>query len=494
MYPVFRNNIYVPFVYLGFVCVFLAYVAFLAYNIVTPGYVIEGFFTNPSFFVGLNFLSTYLIFAALVILIVAAAIYAYIEVGRYRQQVAFLTEERKTLEVRLPENPTETVSSMEAVLEMIAYPSGEGQWFPVWWHGKKRPMYSFEIVSKGGIVSFIIHTRANLVPAVTSAIYAFYPKAQVSETDDYAHDFEYDEEKTAIYSFEWKTKDDGPLPIKTYVEFQLERYPDPTRFAAEALQAGSTQQPTRPLIDPLAPLYDLFGSIGGDEQLWVQYVFRAQKYGRSREDVADDPVSPEYWKKQKFPDEIRDALLDLEKKVKRGRAADSDPEHLSSAERRLQAIGPRLIEKQALEVGIRMMYVAPADSFNPARIAPLTSMYKLTNADENMLMPHGTLLTDKYEVPSIEPPRRDKEAEKRLLLQLYRDRMFWFAPALFMHQIDDERRWSKKVEGPSKPRIASVMTSETLATICHFPTTYIKTPTVKRVLSTVVEPPENLPV
>ena len=206
------------------------------------------------------------------------------------------------------------------------------------------------------------------------------------------------------------------------------------------------------------------------------------------------PSRREYWKKQKLPDEIHEALTDLEKKVKRGRASDTDPETLSAAERRLQAIGPRLIEKQAVEVGIRMMYVAPTDSFNPARIGPLTSLYKLTNADENALAPTGTLITDDYQIPALESPRRDKDAEKRLLLQLYRDRLFWFAPALFMYQITDASRWSKSVDNPTKPRIASVMTTETLATICHFPTTYVKTPTVKRVISTKVEPPENLPI
>lgn len=489
----FRNNIYTPFVRIGFVCAFLSYAAFLVYNITTPGYIIQAFFTNPSFFVALRFLSVYLVLVALVILIVAATIYAYIEIGRYKQQVAYLTEDRKLLEVRLPDDTQETLSSMEAVLEMIAYTAGEGLWFPVWWFGKKRPMYSFEIVSKGGIVSFLVHTRANLAPAVMSAIYAFYPRAQVNEVDDYAHDFEYDTEKVSVFSFEWKFRqDNNPLPIKTYVEFQLERYPGTGNIPADVF--GSSTQPTRPLVDPLAPLYDLFGSIGGDEQLWVQYVFRAQKYARSREEVANDPLAKEYWNKQKLPDEIREALIALDKKVKEGRAADTDPATLSSAERRLQSIGPRLIEKQAVEVGIRMMYVTPKDSFNPARLAPLTAVYKLTNSDENSLIPHGTLLTDKFEVPALEPPRRDKEAEKELLLQLYRDRMFWYAPALFMHQLSDEKRWSKTVDDPTMPRIASVMSTETLATICHFPTIYIKTPTVKRVISTMVEPPENLPV
>lgn len=495
MYPVFRNDIYAPFINIGLSCLLLSYIAFLIYNVVTPGYLIEGFFTNPSFFIGLQSLALYLVLIGIGILFIAAGIYAYIEVGRYTQQITYLTEERKTLEVRLPEDVQETLSAMEAVLETIAIGGGEGLWFPVWWNGKKRPVFSFEIISKGGIVSFLINTRASLAHAVMSAIYAFYPKAQVSEVDDYTHDFEFDEEEVGIYPFEWKLKENSPLPIKTYVEFQLERYPGPTPFSSGGQLTRPTQlEPTRPLVDPLAPLYDFFGSISGDEQLWVQYVFRTQKNSRPVESVADDPIDPEYWNKQKLPDEIQEALVALEKKVKQGREAGAEPEVLSAAERRLQAIGPRLIEKQALEVGVRMLYVAPKESFDPTRIPSFGQLYKLMDSDENALKAFGTLRSDVYEIPPLEPPRYDKKAESHLLLQLYRDRLFWFAPALFMYQAKDAHRWSKEVGDPSKPRLTSVMTTETLATICHFPTSYIRTPTVKRVISTKVEPPENLPV
>ena len=89
MLSIVRDNIHIPFAKIGFACVFLAYLAFVAYNIVTPAYFINDFFTNPSFFVALKFLPLYLIFSALMVLIVAAALYAYIEIGRYKQQLAF---------------------------------------------------------------------------------------------------------------------------------------------------------------------------------------------------------------------------------------------------------------------------------------------------------------------------------------------------------------------------------------------------------------------
>ena len=370
---------------------------------------------------------------------------------------------------------------MEALLEMIAYGSGEGRWFPVWWNGKKRVLYSFEIMSKGGIVSFVIHTRAFVSEAVTSAIYSFYPKAQVTEMDDYVYDFEYDEETHDIFSVEWKFKEDNALPIKTYIEFQ------DLRQQVVALDK-TKQQP----IDPIASLYDFFGSISGDEQLWVQYVFRTQKYSRAAEEASGDPLVREYWKQQKLPEEIHDALVSLEKKVRGGREEGSDPVVLSMGEKRLQDIGARLAEKQALEVGIRSLYIGKQDVFTKSRVPPLLSMYKLTDSSENAMAPRGALLEDVSHIPALEPSRLDQDAAKRQLLQLYRDRMFWFAPALREWQPSDVKR--KVLDGPTLKRVANVMSTETLATLCHFPTGYIQTPTVRRVLSTEVEPPENLPV
>ena len=355
--------------------------------------------------------------------------------------------------------------------------------------GRTRPLYSFEIISKGGVVFFLINTRTSSSDSVRSAIYAFFPNAQVTEASEYAYDFEYDKEKYSLFTVEWKLRNESPLPIKTYVEFQLEKFP-----SIGEIQGGTRLLPqSRPLIDPLAPLYDLFGSLVGEEQVWIQYIFRAQKYKKSLDAVAENPTDRAYWKKQKLPEEIKEALIDLEKKIQKGRE-DGEPVFLSASEKRLQATGTRLLEKQALEVGIRLIYLAPKESFKPARIAPLLTMYKLTNADENSLIPTGNLLEDISQIPALEAPRRDKDAEKELLLQLYRDRLFWFAPALYAYQSSDENSLLGTLRSPSKRRASSVMTTETLVTLCHFPTPYVQTPGVRRINSNEVQPPTNLPV
>ena len=491
MFIIFRDSIHVPLAKIGFMALGLAYLSFLVYNIVTPAYLNGAFFTNPSAFAALKFLPVYLLVSTLVVLVIAAALYAYIEIGRYKQQVAFLTEKRSVLKVRVPGDVRETLASMEAVIEMISYGSGESLWFPVWWEGQKRPLYSFEIISRGGTVVFLITTRTFLVDAVRSAIFAFYPRAQVLESDDYAYDIEYLPEEHTLFPFEWKFSRGGALPIKTYIEFQMEKRNNPGALSGTNLPA---QQPS-PLVDPLASLYDLLGSLRGDEQIWVQYVFRTQKYARPADDAAEDPTDRAYWKKQKLPKDIQDALIALEEKVLKGRGEGVPPVVLTESEKRLREIGPRLREKQALEVGIRMVYVASKDSFTFSRLSPLMTVYKLTSTEDNSLIPHSTILDDVYQVPVLEPPRKDKEAERLLLLQLYRDRLFWYAPAIYTHQPSDERGFIKRrVVGPSKRRISMVMTSETLTTICHFPTAHIKTPSVQRVLSTTVEPPDNLPV
>ena len=493
MFLIFRENIYLPFLRLGVVCIIVSYLSFIVLNTVTPAYLLDSFFTNASAFVALKFLPTYLLFCALVILLVATALYAYIEIGRYSQQIAFLTEKRTMLEVRLPENSQEGLASMEAVLEMISYGSGEGLWFPVWWSGKKRPIYSLEIVSRGGAVSFIIHTRAVLTEAVRSAVFSFYPRAHVTEidpVDDHVFDVAYDPETHGLFTFEWKFSRNDALPIKTYIEFQLEKRLDPG-----AQTPGTAVRPTTPLLDPLASLYDLMRSMRGDERFFVQYVFRTQKYAFPKQEVASDPTQRDYWKRQKLPQEIQEALVSLDKKIKDLRADGGSDITLTQSEKRLRETGARLMEKQALEVGIRMVYIASKENFSPStRIAPMTAVYKLTNTSENSLIPYGTLLTDYYDIPALDPPRLDKDAEKDLLLQLYRDRLFWHAPALYSYCKDDTSRWSKKVKGPSARRISAVMTTETLATLCHLPTSFIPSPPGSVTLSTTVEPPQNLPV
>lgn len=486
-YVVFRDNVYIPFEKAAWMCVILAYISFVVYNVLTSGYFLGTFFTNPSAFVGFRFLSVYLLFSSLVTAVLASGLYTYIEVGRYKQQLGYATEKRKMYEVKVPKHSSDGLASMEAFLETIAYSGGEGLWFNVWWKGRMRPSYSFEIISKGGIVYFYLNVREGAVDAVSSAFYAFFPNAQIVETNEYAFELDITQETHSLFGVEWKFSKNNILPIKTYVEFLLEK----RKSLGTQIQGTSLVQ-NSPLVDPLSSMYDLLGSLRGDEQIWIQYVWRTQKYTQPEEKYSDDPLEKGYWKRTNLKEEISNALKNLYK-------AESEAKEkgevfvLTPSEERLKTTGARLIEKSALEVGIRFMYITPKDKFNPGRINPLLAVYKLTNSSDNSLIPHGTELVEISSVPILEPKRPDKIAERDLILQLYRDRMFWHAPALFSYQVDDIKG-KDGVNPPSKKRITTIMTTETFSTICHFPTQNIMTPTVRRTLSRNIDPPENLPI
>ena len=486
-YLVFRDNVYVPFEKAAWMCVILAYISFVIYNVLTSGYFLGTFFTNASAFVGFRFLSVYLLFSALVTAVLAAALYAYIEIGRYKQQLGYATEKRKMFEIKIPKNSADTLASMEAFLETIAFTGGEGLWFNTWWLGKMRPSHSFEIISKGGVVYFYINIRASTADAISSSIYAFFPDAQIVDANEYSFEQNITPETHKLFAVEWKFSKNNVLPIKTYIEFLLEK-----RSALGTQTPGTALVQSGPLIDPLTSMYDLLGSLRGDEQMWIQYVWRSQKYSGSEEEHSDDPLEKGYWKRTKLKEEIAEALKDLNKREAEAKEK-GEIFLMTPSEERLRTTGARLIEKSALEVGIRFMYITPENSFNPGRIEPFLTVFKLTNSSDNSLIPHGTLLQDISSIPKLEPKRPDQYAEKNLILQLYRDRMFWHAPALFSYQFSDVKG-KDKVGPPSKKRKTTIMTTETFATICHFPTQFVRTPTVRRTLSRNVEPPENLPI
>ena len=70
-------------------------------------------------------------------------------------------------------------------------------------------------------------------------------------------------------------------------------------------------------------------------------------------------------------------------------------------------IGARLAEKQALEVGVRTLYITKKESFDRGRISPLLSSYKLTNAADNSIVPQGAIIEDVSEIPALEAaPKR----------------------------------------------------------------------------------------
>lgn len=474
----FRLEPVKKFIEVGYFLLVLGFISWALFNVLAPAFFIDGFFTNPSFFAGLVIIKYYIFIIAFIIFVMGMFLYAFAERGYLFQLEKFITKKKILLEVVLnKEDADQALTSMESLFENLFLGGGEGDWYQRWWLGNTRPVFSFEVVSRGGIVHFYIHTPKNLKDSVISHVYTFYPKVQISEVEDYVSSIDYASKEYSLFGFEWKYNKKDSLPIKTYVEFGLEK------------QTAFDRDKASP-IDPLAPLYDLCGSLNGEEQIWIQYIFRTQKYARIPVEAQTNPFDKKFWSKKKFGEEIKDQINELAKEL--GKEAKDKSlqinflEKISMKNKRLIETGSRIAEKSVFEVGVRILYITPEDKFNPVRIGDMTNLFRLTNTENSYLSPTGTALESKIIIPALEKRRKAGDKERIDLLQLYRDRMFWYNPAMYRYSTKSEKNRTKF-------RNTMVMSSETLATICHFPTSFVRTPSVRRAVITGSEPPEGLP-
>lgn len=104
---------------------------------------------------------------------------------------------------------------------------------------------SFEIASIGQRIRFYVWAPSDLQSFIEGQIYAQYPQAQISTTEDYANRSMY---QKVIYTTELTLTDHETLPIKTFPSFE---------------------------VDPLASITATLSKLDQpDEELWVQMIVR----------------------------------------------------------------------------------------------------------------------------------------------------------------------------------------------------------------------------
>ena len=109
----------------------------------------------------------------------------------------------------------------------------------------KQDHISFEIASIGQRIRFYVWAPSDLQSFIEGQIYAQYPQAQISTTDDYANRSMY---QKVIYTTELTLTDHETLPIKTFPSFE---------------------------VDPLASITATLSKLDQpDEELWVQMIVR----------------------------------------------------------------------------------------------------------------------------------------------------------------------------------------------------------------------------
>ena len=339
---------------------------------------------------------------------------------------------------------------MELLLNVF-YQTSKGKWFDWYFKGRVRDWFSLETVSLGGAVKFFIRTNKIYKNLIESQIYAQYPQAEIYEVPDYTRYVKYvgKGSEWEIFGTEFVLSKEDAYPIKTYVDYGLDRESTKEEFKT----------------DPMTATLEFLGSINKEEQLWIQILVRAA------EDRHRNPDSFMGWGKRSWRDEGKGLIEEITEKSqpkgdKFGRFLTTDEQDT------IKAIS-RSISKLGFDCGLRAIYLARGGSFNPANIKGLMGIlrqYGTNNLNGFKLVSERTT---SYDFPWQDYNKIRVTKRKTKLFKAYKHRGYFYRPF---------RR---------KPFI---LNTEELATVYHFPGDVLQTPTFGRIESRKVEPPTNLPV
>ena len=377
---------------------------------------------------------------------------------RYIRAAYFVGLKYTLLEIKLPKDTFKSPLAMELFLTALHQTVGEGNWYAKYWQGRTRPWFSLEMISVEGRVKFLIWSRAESKSFIESSLYAQFPGIEVGEIDDYARTVHFDPKENVIWAAELQLTKEDPYPIKTYIDYALDKDPK------EEFK-----------VDPLAPLLESLGSVGPNQQVWMQILVRAHK----KEQIKPGHLwkTTDAWKDQ--AEKIINEIMKRDPKTKITGVEDeetglSKKPTLTKGEENIISAIERSLTKQAFDVGIRCLYIAEKDFFNPANIGGMLGSWKQFGSESlNSFKPNSDVLHISLDHPWKDYKDKRRNFMSKYSLANYKRRSYFYHPA------------------NAKP---FVLNTEELATIFHFPGQVAATPSLERVISKKSQAPANLPI
>ncbi|OHA90717.1 MAG: hypothetical protein A2832_00090 [Candidatus Zambryskibacteria bacterium RIFCSPHIGHO2_01_FULL_44_22b] len=360
------------------------------------------------------------------------------------------------LEIRLPKDIQKTPAAMEMALEGM-WEDVPGTNPDVYLKGAVRNWFSLEIVSIGGEVKFFIWTRTDWRKILESRIYAQYPGVEIHEVEDYALDIIFDPTKTKIGGITTKLSKEDAIPIKTYIDFGLDK----------------TDKEQEQIVDPLVPVLEYLGSRQPGEIAAMQILIQAHR-GMGKQDAKLIP-------KEHFTKGVKDAIkkiVETEAYFEHREGFPASTLNLTKTQGEAIASIERNAGKHAYDTMVRLFYAAPIEIADKMSTAGLVgSMRQFSYVGSNNVL--NGIRPDKFmgfEFSWQDPFGIKSSRNQREHLDAYKRRSFFNVP--YKHLM-------------GKPY---VLTIEELATLFHFPGLAATTPTLARVPSKKAEAPANLPI
>ncbi len=388
--------------------------------------------------------------------------------------------EFSVLEIIPPRDVLRSPKAMELFLTNALYHWSNKGGREEYWQGAVWFWFSLEIASIEGQVHFYIRTPSRIKGLIETQMYAQYPQAQVREVEDYtlAVDEISDRGSWKAWGCEFKLKKPEAWPIKTYVDFGLDKDPD------EELK-----------IDPISPIIEFFGSLQKGEQAWMQVVITPTKKTWKTRGT--------WFGRHDWVDESRREMerwlapyTRIQKGIDGGEAKEiRPPDAYKNALTSMNAKTGKL----GFETGIRVVYVAKKEAFqmnNRRNIRLIFRQYSRPDCNEleRFNSAQGDALGS-----SIWPltPEQVQTLADRMVHE-YRERAFFHLPLRHHLLAETNLPWIiktilKRFYLPYFHHQTYVLNTEEIATLWHFPGQILKVPTLERIESKEASPPTNLP-
>jgi hypothetical protein len=347
-----------------------------------------------------------------------------------------------------------------------------------WMDGKVGPIFSFEIVSIGGYIQFVIMCWEKYRDVVEALIYAQYPEAEITEIEDYTKfaPQKWPNKDYLLFASEFCLKNNMYYPLKTYPEFE-------EKLAGE-------------FKDPMAGFLEAISKLNPTEQVWFQLLIQLgpQDWSKGAEKLIKKLIGAP---KPKVKDTILDKIVDAPMQVlstavnvavggesappkKEEKGPRSEMLFLSAGEKLVAEAVERKVTKIGHASKIRFLYFAPNKDFRTSTVIAFVrgAMQQFTSHDLNAL---------KFETLTL--TRRD------YFWQL--NSFFHYLSLTFYKTVNERMRLNFR--GYKNRSLWSGghtfhLNTEELATLWHFPVNQVKAPLVKKTEAKRAEPPIELPV
>ena len=385
------------------------------------------------------------------------------------------------LEVRVDELNEKSAVAMEQIFSSMhamlqSFSLGET------WTGRVPLVFSAELVSIGGRVSFIFKLPERYRNMLESAVFAQYPKAEIREVQDYLanlpRDYHPQNSEFEMWGTQLIKRANTAIPIRTYR--QIDQYFE-----------HSSQKST---VEPLSGVLEAMSNISPNEMMAIQIVCLPENENWKKgaydlvakmKGLPAKAKSASWFEKIFFeiPGAIIDGLFEAlgmagEGVIKKEDKPQSLISSMSDAEKgNIDSIIGGL-SKLSFNVKIRLLYLAPKESFNKGiRIPEILGAFRnFDNPQLNGLRPDSANITTDASFKlfqSLEQPWLDYKilVRKNNFLRAFKDRGHW--------------------EGSG----STVLNTEELATIFHFPQApNARVSQIERVQTVKSAPPIDLPI